>query len=54
MRERDELLREAEEEVDVGDREGFELGESILVGSSADETHCSFETASLSMQMYRY
>lgn len=40
MRERDELLREAEEEVDVGDREGFELGGSILVTSSADVMQC--------------
>ncbi|KAK9853095.1 hypothetical protein WJX84_007225, partial [Apatococcus fuscideae] len=33
MRERDELLREAEEETDVEDREGFNLGESILAAT---------------------
>lgn len=36
MRERDELLREAEEEMDVGDRAGFGLEEGILVSPSAD------------------
>lgn len=36
MRERDELLREAEEATDVEDREGFNLGESLLVSIPAE------------------